>query len=184
MEQTSSATTPPDHEFLEEFGDQFKDAWNRHDGVAVASLCTEDIVWSDAALPRSAQGRKEVAQFVEAMGRAFPDFHVEELEGRPYAVSSPGPPRIFVPYRISGTWVDDWDSMGLAPTNRSFHAEGIDQWTFRGELLCHYVTYYDSLEIARQLGPLPRVGTFGYRAVARGQRLQAAFLRRSTPRAT
>ena len=34
----------------------------------------------------------------------------------------------------------------------SFRVNGIDQWTFRDELLCHYVTYYDHAEMVRQLG--------------------------------
>ena len=171
-------------EFLEDFGFRFKDAWNRHDGDAVAALCTEDVVWHDAALPRPARGRREVAEFVGVMAHAFPDFHVEELEGTPYAIS-PELSRVYVPYRLIATWEGDLEPLGLAPTNRRMECEGVEEWTFRGELICHYRTYYDSLELARQLGPLPRVDSLGQRVLRRAQRLQAVYLRRSAanPRA-
>jgi hypothetical protein len=41
------------------------------------------------------------------------------------------------------------------PTEANFRVNGIDQWTFRDELLCHYVTYYDHAEMVRQLGTPP-----------------------------
>lgn len=169
-----------DPKFLLEFGEQFKDAWNQHDADAVASLCTEDVFWNDAGLPQPARGRSEVARFVTETVRAIPDFHVEALQDSPHAISS-ALPRVFVPYRMSGTVLGDWKPLGFAPTNRHFSVEGIDQWTFRGELICHYTTYYDVLELARQLGAMPRWGGVGHRVMAKAQRMQAAFLRRSAP---
>ena len=135
--------------------------------------------WS-AAPP--AQGRKEVAEFVEATAQAFPDFHVEEQEDSPHVVSTELP-RVLVPYRMSGTMLGGWEPMGAAATNRPFAIDGIDQWTFRDGLICHYVTYYDSLEMARQLGMVPRHGSLGERVAVYGQRLQAVYLRRTAIRA-
>jgi steroid delta-isomerase-like uncharacterized protein len=166
-------------EFLVDFGQRFKDAWNRLDGEAVAALCTEDVVWNDPAIPHPARGRREVAEFVNAMGHAFPDLHVEPLDGSPYAIS-PELSRVYVPYLLTATWREDFEPLGLAPTNRRMETEGVEEWTFRGDLICHYRTYYDSLDLARQLGPLPRVDALGQRILRRGQRLQAAYLRRSS----
>ena len=62
MQANPAVTIDP--EFFTEFAERVKDAWNRHDPEAVASLCTEDVSWADAGLPVPARGRAEVASFV------------------------------------------------------------------------------------------------------------------------
>ena len=47
--------------------------------------------------------------------------------------------------------------------------------------MSHYRTYYDSLDMARQLGILPTVGSAGDRAMTRLQHVQARFQRRKAP---
>lgn len=177
----TSAEPQIDPEFLVEFGTRLKDAWNSLDADAVAAHCTEDVSWNDAGLPEPARGRAGVAAFVRDTARSLPDFHVEEQEDCPPVVS-PDLPRVFVPYRMSGTMLGDWEPLGVAATNRRFSIEGIDQWTFRGELICHYTTYYDSIAIGRQLGLFPNPATVSHRAFTKLQHLQAAFLRRTAPR--
>jgi len=79
---------------------------------------------------------------------------------------------------MTGTMRGAWDYMSLAATAQRMDVLGVDEWTFTGDLLSHYQTYYDSLDMSRQLGVLPAVGSAADRTIARLQHLQARFLRR------
>jgi hypothetical protein len=59
----------------------------------------------------------------------------------------------------------------------------VDEWTFRGELMRHYRSYYDALDMSRQLGILPPAGSGAERIAARLQHLQARFQRRKARKA-
>jgi ketosteroid isomerase-like protein len=173
MDATTKVRDRLDPGFVERWGREYLEAWNALDAGAVASLCTEDVVWNDPGLPSPAHGREGVREFVQATARAFPDFHVEELA--PPAISETG--LVFGSYRMTGTMEGPWPPSNLAPTGARIDVLGVDEWTFRGELMCHYRTYYDSLEMARQLGVLPPAGGRADRAMARLQHLQARFQR-------
>ncbi len=148
MNATTTANPQLDPAFVEEWGTRFGDAWNNHDPEAIASMCTEDVVWNDAALPGGAHGRKAVSDFAAFTFATFPDFR---LEGTDELYVSPIEPLALCPYRMSGTLAASKEA-GSAPGKAGFALNGIDQWTFRGELLCHYVTYYDHADMVRQLG--------------------------------
>ncbi len=60
-------------------------------------------------------------------------------------------PLALCPYRMSGTMLAA-AAASSTPDGPSFRVNGIDQWTFRDELFCHYVTYYNHAEMVRQLG--------------------------------
>jgi steroid delta-isomerase-like uncharacterized protein len=160
---------------VEEWGNRYLEAWNSLDADGVAAMCTDDVIWDDPGLPESAHGRDGVRAFVRATAHTFPDFHVEEL-GRPYI--SPEEPRVLSRYRMTGTMLGPWEYTNLAATGRRIDVLGVDEWTFRGELMSRYQTYYDSLDMARQLGILPAAGSAADRAMAELQHLQARFQRR------
>jgi steroid delta-isomerase-like uncharacterized protein len=164
-----------DPKFLEEWAASYLAAWNGHDPEGIALLCTEDVVWIDPALAAPAHGRAGVRGFAEAMFTAFPDFHVEEPG--PAFISTHGPCALG-PYRLTGTMLGPWEPSNFAPTGARIEVAGIDEWTFRDELMSRYTTYYDSLDMARQLGVLPPAGGGAERAMARLQHVQARFLRR------
>jgi steroid delta-isomerase-like uncharacterized protein len=149
MTETMPADSKIDLAFAEEWGRRFAAAWNAHDPDEVAALCTDDVIWVDAALPEPAVGKQAVGDFVTATGSAFPDFKVEDM-GELYV--SPVEPLALCPYVMSGTMLGGWEHSGSEATERRFEVRGIDQWVFRGELMCRYVTYYDIAEMARQLG--------------------------------
>jgi steroid delta-isomerase-like uncharacterized protein len=173
--EATEAGTALDPAFVEDWGGRYLEAWNSLDADRVAVMCTDDVVWNDPALPEPAHGREGVRAFVRATAHAFPDFHVEEL-GRPYISSEE--PRVLSRYRMTGTMLGPWEYANLAATGHSIDVLGVDEWTISGELMSHYRTYYDSLDMARQLGILPPVGSAADRAMAGLQHLQARFQRR------
>ena len=177
MEGSTKAGVRLDPAFVEKWGKRYLEAWNSLDADGVAAMCTDDVAWKDPGLPEPVHGREEVRAFVRATAHTFPDFHVEEL-GQPYISSEE--PRVLSRYRMTGTMLGPWDYTNLAATGRHIDVLGIDEWTFSSELMSHYETYYDSLDMARQLGILPPVGSAADRAMAAIQHLQARFQRRKT----
>lgn len=181
MESTTQPGVTLDSAFVEDWGRRYVEAWNALDADAVAELCTEDLVWNDPGLPEPLHGREGVRAFVRATAHAFPDFHVEELE---QAYISTDEPRVLGRYRMTGTMLGSWEYANLAATGRRIEVLGVDEWTFTGELMSHYATYYDSLDMSRQLGILPPVGSAADRAMAPIQHLQARFQRRKARKAS
>jgi len=161
-----------DHEFVGEWSVRYLAAWNALDANTVASLCTDDVVWKDPAAPVPIVGRDGVHEFVRTTATAFPDFHVAET-APPCAL--PGQAIVLSPYRMTGTMLGPMER--FAPTGATLSVEGVDKWTFRGELLCALTTYYDSLEVARQLGIMPPVGSGVERMMIRLQHVQARIQR-------
>ncbi len=164
-----------DREFAEDFAERYGEAWASRDPRRVAELCTEDVEWHDPGLREPLHGRAGVERFVAAAFRMASDFHVDETE--PVYVSSVKP-RILAPYRMSGTMTGPWEFVDFAPTGRRFVVEGIDSWLMRDGLIARYDTYYDSVDMSRQLGVLPPHGSPGDRAITRLQHVQARFQRR------
>lgn len=175
MEEMTAAGAPLDPSFVEEWSTRYLEAWNTLDADGIAALCTEDVVWNDPGLAEPLRGRDGVRGFVRATAQAFPDFHVEEA-GRPF-VSAEGP-RALSRYRMTGTMRGAWVHTNLAATGRRIDVPGVDEWSFSGELMSHYETYYDSLDMARQLGILPPLGGTTDRILTRLQHLQARMGRR------
>ena len=180
MEVTTKAGAGLERAFVEDWGKRYLDAWNSLDADGVAAMCAEDVVWNDPGLPGPAHGREGVRAFVRATAHAFPDFQVEEL-GSPYI--SADEPRVLSRYRMTGTMLGPWEYTNLAATGHRIELLGVDEWTFDGERMSHYETYYDSLDMARQLGILPPVGSAVDRAMAGVQHLQARLQRRKAQRA-
>ena len=161
---------------VEDFARRYDEAWASRDPDRVASLCTEDVVWTDPALREPLHGRAGVCRFVSESFRMAPDFTVVTLDG-PYV--SPTRSRVLLPYRMSGTMTGPWVFQGVAPTGRRFEVEGIDSYEMRDGLIARYSTFWDTMGLSRQLGALPAEGSVADRALTRLQHVQARFQRRS-----
>jgi len=159
---------------LRGWADRFLDAWNALDAEAVAALCTEDVVWTDPSAPEPFAGRDGIRAFVRLTANAFPDLHITET-APPYSMA--GSSTVLSPYRMTGTMLGPTDV--FAPTGQRVAVDGVDEWTFRGELLCGYRTYYDTIDAARQLGIMPAAGSRAERVMSRFQRVQARIQRRT-----
>lgn len=165
-----------DPEVVEDFLHSYEGAWADHDADRIAAAFTDDAVFDDPALGgQTLLGREGVRRFAAAIFEMTPDFEVVTLD-RP-SVSS-ARPWVLVPYRMSGTATGPWEFLDLAPTGRRFEVEGVDRWEMRDGLIARYMTFYDALDMSRQLGFLPPHGSRAEAAITRAQHLQARFQRR------
>jgi steroid delta-isomerase-like uncharacterized protein len=134
--------------FVEKWGERFRAAWNGHDPDAVIALCTEDVRWSDPALPGSpTQGKPSVRDFAAFTFQVFPDFQVEEREAIYVSWTEP---MALCPYKMTGKCAGSRDA-GIPPSTTPMEIDAIDRWTFHNGLLCRYDTYYDHAEMMRQI---------------------------------
>jgi steroid delta-isomerase-like uncharacterized protein len=163
-----------DPAFLDDFGQQWLDAWNRHDGEALAVLCTEDVEFFDPAI-QTIHGRAAVADWLAACARWFPDYRFEDPEP-PYAARDRA--EAILPWKMIGTHRGEIEPPGFAPTGRSFAIEGVDHWWFRDGLVERCRAIYDINGMMRQLGIVPPPGSRGERAMVRLQRLGMRLKRR------
>jgi ketosteroid isomerase-like protein len=154
MNDTAAMSPQLDRSFVESWGSRFAAAWNAQDPDAIASLCTEDVVWSDPAMSHPVEGREAVREFAAFTFAYFPDFKVEE---RDEIYISPIEPVALCPYRMSGGSSGGEGDDGAA-RNAAFALNAIDQWTFRGELMSRCVTHYNHAEMLHQLANGGRSG--------------------------
>ena len=165
-----------DREFVDDFAEHHAEAWAARDPEWIAQGCTEDVVWFDPALREPLHGRDAVRRFATETFRMVPDFVVTPTDRPCISLTEP---RVLLPYRMTGTMTGPWEFLDLAPTGRSFEVDGVDSWEMRDGLIARYRTFYDGLELSRQLGFLPPAGSRRDRAMAGVQRVQARFQRRS-----
>ena len=172
INDTASTLDPA---FLDDYAHRWLDAWNRHDGRALAELCTEDVDFFDPAIG-TIQGRAAVANWVEICTRAFPDYRFEETEP---AYVSRDRPKAIAPWRMTATNTGPLDPPGFAATGRPFVIEGVDHWWFRDGLVERYRADYDLNGGLRQLGLVPQPGSRGEKTLVAVQRMGTRLRRRS-----
>lgn len=171
---TVQTEVPLTEEFASDFSHRWSVAWNGYDPDAVASLCTDDVDFTDPAIG-TVQGRAAVADWVRMCQRAFPDYRFEEPEP-PYRSTDRA--KILSPWVMRGTNTGRLDPPGFAPTGRAVVIEGTDHWWFRDGLVERYRADYDLNGAMRQLGLVPQAGSRGERALVRLQRAGAKLRRR------
>ncbi len=165
-----------DPEFLDGWSRRWLAAWNTQEIEAIVAMCSEEITIEDPALPEATHGHPGIRAFALDTFETFPDLRLEGLE--PPCPSRAGVGALF-PYRFTGTMSGHWQPLDIAPTGAGVDFCGVTQWRFRGERLSHWGTIYDNLEVARQMGLMPRQGGPADPLLLRLQHLQAWFQRRA-----
>lgn len=162
--------------FARDFLHRLHAAVNAHDAEGVASLCSEDVLWDDPAAPEPLRGREAVCHFHrDIMFRAIPDVRVELVDGPYLALDGTG---VAVRLRISGTMTGPLTPPGFAATGRPIEFETAEFSHFDGELLARHAVVLNMLELARQIGAVPKTGSFGERLGVWLQHITADRLRR------
>jgi steroid delta-isomerase-like uncharacterized protein len=170
MSTEATGVTPE----LRSFVERYAAAWNGCDINAMAELVTDDIVWTDPALPEPARGVLEVQEFMRASFGAFPDLRFSEPDPPVIAV---GGDRVLWVWHMEGTNRGEISPPGFAPTGRTVAIDGVDHWTMRDGRIARYRAFYDMNDLARQLGIVPPAGSRAERGLVALQRLQARFRR-------
>lgn len=169
-----------DASFARQFLHRLYAAVNAHDANALAALCSEDIIWEDPAAPCTLHGREAVLRFHrDTMFPALPDVRIE-LIGEPY-LGLDGT-SVAARLRIQGTMTGALSPPGFAPTGGPLTFETAEFSHFKDGLLMHHVVVLDMLDLARQIGAVPKAGTFAASTGMMMQRISAFMARRRNNR--
>lgn len=146
----------PDDAALRAVAGAFEDAWNQHDAQRVAEVFAEDAVMEDPGAPEAVlRGRSAIRAYFESWLRAFPDAQIRQevlftpLGGEEYASR----------WRIWGTMEHDLRPPGFAATHQPVETEGMAIIELRGRLISRCRQFYDTTQVARQLGAAPPRGS-------------------------
>lgn len=169
------ATDHVDETFLRSFAEKWLGGWNDHDVEGLVSLCTEDVIWDDPALPAPERGHEAVRAYLRDTWTMLPDLAF--TLPHPPMVGLEGP-RAAQVWRMTGTMLGPDNSAGFAPTGKRIDVEGIDIYEFRDGLVSHYRGRYDLAEVARQLGLAPARGSRPEKVMAFMQRNSMRLRRR------
>jgi ketosteroid isomerase-like protein len=165
-----------DERFARAFLRQFHGAVNAHDAAAIAALCHENVVWKDPAAPHTLHGRDAVLRFhSDIMFPALPDVRIDIVEGPFLSVAGDS---IAVRLRISGRMEGPLTPPGFAPTKRDLSFETAEFSSFTDGLLARHTVVFNMLDLARQIGAVPRAGTVGDRIGLWMQHVSAFWARR------
>jgi steroid delta-isomerase-like uncharacterized protein len=168
MAEIAEAQGPVGEAFVREFVPRWEAAWKSHQPERVLELTTDDIVYDDSAWPTTMRGHADVREFLESVWRAFPDLEFEVIDG-PFL--HPGAPKAAFHWRGTGTQTGPLDPPGFAPTGKRIEFEGVDFQEYRESKVSRLNIVFDMMDVARQLGTLPRAGSRAEKAVATAQRL-------------
>lgn len=128
------------------------EAYNAHDPEGVVSYCTSDVTWDNPIVENPLQGHKAVAEQLRAEFRAFPDFHLDELEAYPSADGTEAAMR----WRATATMTGPLEPPGLAATGKPINIAGMSLYRFTGTKVSEKIMFYDGLDLARQMRVLPQ----------------------------
>ncbi|MFE3001801.1 ester cyclase [Nocardia sp. NPDC059246] len=164
-------------ETLRDWSRDWLQAWNTYGVDAVLVLVTEDFVYQDPSMfGDRIVGRPAFREFLTMMWHAFPDMAME-IPSTPYVpLIGTG---LAVPWRLTGTFTGDLragDDLTIAPTGHRFDIHGIDLYTYRDGLLCHWTSVADQMNLARQLGLVPDPNSRQIKYALRAQRLLTPLL--------
>jgi steroid delta-isomerase-like uncharacterized protein len=179
MTDTATATGRLDEAWLADFLPRYGAAWNSHEPQRLLDLMAPDIVYDDAAWPRTMRSHADVREFLEHAWSAIPDLEFEVLEG-PF-VAADGPSVAFR-WRGTGTFTGRMDPPGYAPTNGRLDFTGFDLHEYRDGRLSRLVILFDNAEVGRQIGAMPETGSRAERLGAALQRLAARRMRAQATR--
>ncbi|WP_329331716.1 ester cyclase [Streptomyces sp. NBC_00663] len=128
-----------DTDAVEEFCARWEQAWNTHDGDAVAAMCAQDLVYDEPALGRTVYGPDSIRGFVAGMAQSFPDYSFTRT-GLYGEVTRRA---VLVAWRFSGTH---------AGTGRRVEFHGDDRLELGEDgLITAYRCLYDNSFVVKQI---------------------------------
>lgn len=139
---------------MAQWWDSYLDAWNAHDGRAVASFMAEGGTYEDVALGEVHTGREDIAAWVDGMApQLSSDYHFETVSiiqsGDAYAAE----------WVMSGT--HDGSEGMLPATGKRFSIRGVSVGVLESGRIRRNVDYWDMAGFLSQIGmsPAPAAAT-------------------------
>jgi steroid delta-isomerase-like uncharacterized protein len=166
---------PVQRAFVDTFASRWVDAVNAHDVPALLDQCCEHVEFKDPAYPDPFVGRAAVGEIVQAIFRAFPDLAFE-LQARPFLSMDGTVAAIHV--HMSGTMSGRLDPPGFAVTDSPISVHAVEMYEFHDGRVCRIHLVFDMLDLGRQIGAAPPVGSRADRLGILLQRRTAKKLRR------
>lgn len=165
------------------FVDQFVTRWvaavNAHDVPALLEQCSEDVEFKDPAFEQPFVGKAAVGDIVTAIFSAFPDlrFHLQA----PPLLSSDGTVAA-IHVHMSATMSGPLDPPGFAPTHAPISVHAVELYQFDRGQVSRIHLVFDMLDLGRQIGAAPPVGSVADRLGTLLQRRTAKKLSRRAAR--
>jgi steroid delta-isomerase-like uncharacterized protein len=154
---------------LQEFLNEYLEAWNSHQAGRLLALMAPDIVYDDSAWPQTMRGHDDVRAFLMHSWTAFPDMRFELLDG-PYQL---GETKAAFWWRGTGTFTGPLDPPGFAPNGKRFDTDGADFHEYSDGRISRLRIVFDVNGVSQQLGLAPPPGSRVERAAVMLQRLGA-----------
>ena len=126
----------------------YLDAWNRHDGAAVASFFTPGGAYEDVALGQRAEGTEGIRKFVDDVAVEFSSDYVMTLGHR--VVAEDG---YAAEWTFSGT--HDGHHPMLPTTGKKYAIRGVSIGTIRDGKIVENRDYWDMAAFLGQVGLMP-----------------------------
>lgn len=120
-----------------------------------------------------------VREFFGEMFLTMPDFSMSVADMIAYGEKAA------VRWEATGTFNGEGKLQGVAPTGQHLELEGLDLFTIRDGLIQENFAYTNGMEMARQMGIMPPLGSVGDRAMMGAMNVKtkaAGTLRRVTGR--
>ena len=130
----------------------YTDAWNRHDGAAIASFFLPDGVYEDTTMHVRNEGHEAIRRFVENFAEEF---------SSDYRFVFVGPP-IITDSAYAGEWVvsgtNDRSGPAFPATGKKYEIRGVSIGTIRDGRLNENHDYWDMATFLGQVGLMPTSG--------------------------
>jgi len=129
----------------------YNDAWDRHDGAALASFFVPDGVYEDTTLHIRSEGREAIRKYVDNLAEEFSSDYRSAM-GQPVITDS----AYAVEWVMSG--IHDRSGPVLPATGKKFEIRGVSIGTIRDGKVVENHDYYDMATLLGQVGLMPAPG--------------------------
>lgn len=161
---------------MRRFVDDWVGAVNCGDIESLLVKCTEDVNFKDAAFQEPFVGKAAVREILSAVFRAFPDMTFRLL-GDPFL--SLDSARVGIRVEVTATMSGPLVPPGFAPTGAPIRVDAVELYEFHDGLVSDIELILDMLDLGRQIGAAPEVGSAADRFGVRMQRRKAKRLQRA-----
>jgi steroid delta-isomerase-like uncharacterized protein len=127
----------------------YHDAWNRHDGEAVASFFTDDGVYADQTLGQRNEGREAIKRFVDSTGGFSSDLRIVQLDM--FTTDD----RYALVWDMTGTHDQSSQDSAMPATGKKFTIRGASIGRLEGGKIKENTDYWNMIEFLTQVGLMP-----------------------------